>query len=478
MRIVWLFFLLTSASEGLLYPRESPTRDSRSLDGLWNFRVSPSLEPQKGFEERWFSRPLSQSGDVIDMPVPSSYNDITTEAALRDFVGWAWYDTTFYTPTSWMTNSKIILRFGSVHYTAVVYVNGNLAIEHEVGHLPFEVEVTDYLLNGRKNLLTVAVNNTLTPVSIPQGEWKWRNESKSYPKSYFEMEYTFDFFNYAGIHRPVTLHAVPKEIAIEDITVVTKHINEAETEAELGFHIEVDSKSDFRCEVELIDGDEKIASHSNQCRGILVVKRPKLWWPFLMHPRPGHMYTFRVKATSKSTLIEDVYELPIGIRIIEWDKYDLKINRKKFYFRGLGKHEDANVRGKGLDLPTVTKDFNLMEWLSANSFRTSHYPYADEIMDVADRRGFVVIDECPGVNLHHFDGVLLNNHRHVMEALVDRDKNHPSVVMWSIGNEPTSEDKRAREYFQTIADFTRSLDPTRPVTVVIATNPFKDQVIN
>ena len=106
--------------------------------------------------------------------------------------------------------------------------------------------------------------------------------------------------------------------------------------------------------------------------------------------------------------------------------------------RGFGRHEDSNIRGKGLDLPLFARDYNLIKWTGANSYRTSHYPYADELMDFADRNGIVIIDECPGVALDHFEAPLLKHHLEVMTELVGRDKNHPSVVMWSVGNEPRS----------------------------------------
>ena len=86
--------------------------------------------------------------------------------------------------------------------------------------------------------------------------------------------------------------------------------------------------------------------------------------------------------------------------------------------------------------------------MGANSFRTSHYPYAEEIMDFADRNGIMIIDECPGVNLHTFDNELLKNHKNVMKELVNRDKNRPSVIAWSIANEPVSEVPEATDYFQ------------------------------
>ena len=127
-----------------------------------------------------------------------------------------------------------------------------------------------------------------------------------------------------------------------------------------------------------------------------------------------------------------------GLRQVSWSNSSLLINNKPFYFRGFGRHEDSNIRGKGADLPLFARDYNLIKWMGANSYRTSHYPYDDQLMDFADRNGIVIIDECPGVALDHFEAPLLAHHLAVMTELVARDKNHPSVVMWSVGNEPRS----------------------------------------
>ncbi|OQD98638.1 hypothetical protein PENVUL_c069G07585 [Penicillium vulpinum] len=123
-----------------------------------------------------------------------------------------------------------------------------------------------------------------------------------------------------------------------------------------------------------------------------------------------------------------------------------------------------------------------MKWMGANSFRTSHYPYAEEVMEFADRNGIVVIDETPAVGLNigllgisegtdpkTFSTTNVNNntqkaHKQAIRELFSRDKNHPSVVMWSIANEPASQEDGAREYFEPLAKLARELDPTRPIT--------------
>ena len=194
-----------------------------------------------------------------------------------------------------------------------------------------------------------------------------------------------------------------------------------------------------------------------------------------MHPTVAYMYTMDIVVHNLEGSL-DALQVPFGIRTIEWNSTNLLINEKPFYFRGFGKHEDSDLRGKGLDWPLVTRDFELIKWIGANSFRTSHYPYAEEIMDMADRHGIMVINECPGVNLHTFDAELLENHNEVMKALIARDKNRPSVIAWSIANEPVSDVDAAKPYFQEVADLARSLDPQhRPITAALSRSVDRDR---
>ncbi|KAA0199290.1 hypothetical protein HAZT_HAZT009139 [Hyalella azteca] len=163
---------------GGLYPRDTATREVKSLDGIWNFRLSPKDDPDKGFREEWYSAPLASSGNVIAMAVPSSYNDVTQDKDLRDHVGWAWYDTFFMTPRRWLEDGeRVLVRLGSVHYSCVVYVNGVAVTAHEGGHLPVLADVTLAVKPaGQANLLTVAVNNVLTNETIPQGEIQYKTD--------------------------------------------------------------------------------------------------------------------------------------------------------------------------------------------------------------------------------------------------------------------------------------------------------------
>nr|CAD7454601.1 unnamed protein product [Timema tahoe] len=446
---------------GILYPRESESREVRSLDGVWNFRLSPVNDTAKGFTDEWYSQELRKSGDVIPMPVPASYNDITEDPEVRDFVGVVWYDRNFYVPSSW-EGKRVWLRFGSVTYLAVVFVNGEHVVTHEIGHLPFRVEVTDRVNYGATNLITVAVNNTLYESSIPQGGVTNITTDKNTTETF--MTYSFDFFHYAGIDRPVTLYTTP-EVYIDDISVITNI--ESQTglvEYTIVYAGDSGDIDDLNITLILYDRDDQIVATSSGAKGELRIPDVNLWWPYLMHPDPAYLYTLQVNLTLEES---DVYRLPVGVRTVSWNSTSLLINDKPFYFRGFGKHEDSDFKGKGLDLSIVTKDYNLIKWVGGNGYRTSHYPYAEEIMDFSDRQGIVIIDEVPIVDAKDWHEQLLENHLSSLTQLIQRDKNRPSVILWSVANEAATSSSGTEIYFKQVYDHVRSLDTSRGATQAI-----------
>ena len=270
-------------------------------------------------------------------------------------------------------------------------------------------------------------------------------------KAFFMQEYTFDFFNYAGIHRPVKLYTTP-EVYIGNITT-TYEVDTDLTRSSVSYEVEVGgttSRADTQVTINLKDKEGYVVQTGSGPSGTLNLLNQHLWWPVGMNETVGYMHTLEVELTAASG-VKDVYRLPIGIRTVQISGTYFLINGKNFYFHGFGRHEDWNIRGKGMDWTMIIKDFNLIDWVGANSFRTSHYPYSEEIMQMCDERGIVVIDECPAVGMrdaYNFVNKTLEHHLAVMKELVSRDRNHPSVVMWSVANEPASNLAPARLYFK------------------------------
>lgn len=456
---------------GALFPQASETRDLKRLDGIWNFRKSPT-DPEVGYRAGWYEQDLEKTGPIIPMPVPASYNDIGEDITLRDHVGLVWYDRRFFVPSSWNNNNqRIWLRFSSVHYAAEVFVNGKSMMYHEIGHLPFETEITNVVNFNSSNLLTVVVDNTLLMDTIPQGGIKDLVYGPNKVRQ--EQTYTFDFFNYAGIHRSVYLYTTPS-VYIDDVIVNT------DTQGLTGFIVynvtyKDPQESGVVCFVQVFDKNDTLVTSFNECAGLLEIGNANFWWPYLMHPEPGYLYTLKASLVGPKGDVVDTYVQKVGIRTVTWTNSAVYLNEKPIYLKGFGMHEDSDLRGKGWDPVLWVKNFNLIKWLGANAFRTSHYPYAEEIYQLADEFGIMIIDECPGVNTDIFTEQLLKNHKQSLTELIRRDKNHPSVIMWSIANEPRSGNKLADKYFESLVQHVKSMDLSRPVTIAISVNAASDK---
>ena len=450
----------------MLYPIETESREIKDLSGIWNFCADAA---GVGRKEKWFAGPLA---DAIPMPVPASYNDITQDAALRDHIGDVWYERTFFVPASW-EGSAVVLRFASATHHAAAWVNGRPVAEHRGGYLPFEADITDVVRYGRENRVVVCVNNILDWTTLPPGQVKHVQHEHLSP-GYQTQEYFHDFFNYAGIHRPVKLLRLPR-VRIDDIAVTTDLKGR---DGVVNYALTLTGKSS--ASVKLLDASGKVVASARGASGSLKVARCIPW-----QPGAGHLYTLEARAG------DDVYRLPVGIRTVKVTARQFLINGKPFKFRGFGKHEDMDVRGKGLDEALLVKDFNLLKWIGANSFRTSHYPYAEEWYRMADRLGVVVIGESPAVGMkgnQAFFGADISDelkagnqqrqehHLQVMREMIARDRNHPCIVMWSVSNEPDTKLDNAGHYFRPIIEETRRLDPTRPVTVIECLWPHQSKV--
>lgn len=441
----------------MLKPQTSATRELVNLDGMWRFALDTA-----GVPEPW-SAPLTTT---LEAPVPSSYNDLFVDPAIRDHVGWVWYQRDVRVPRGW-TGERVIVRVDSATHEGAVYVDGTEVARHVGGYLPFEADVTDLVTPGETFRLTIGVNNVLTNETQPPGRVEELSDGRRVQRYYH------DFYNYAGLARSVWLASRPA-VHVADITVTTGVDGSTGTVS-----YRVDTTGDAHVTVALRDADGLVVAQQAGADGELRVADITLW-----QPGAGYLYDLDVEARVDGALV-DAYRLPVGVRTVEVRGLEFLINGEPFYFTGFGKHEDTPVRGKGHDPSYLVHDMELMGWIGANSFRTSHYPYAEEVLEYADRHGIVVIDETAAVGLNFGliggltgkkapatfapDGVndaARERHAEHIRELVARDKNHPSVVMWSIANEPASQEEGAREYFAPLVDVTRAADPTRPVTYV------------
>lgn len=442
----------------MLYPVINKYRSIIDLNGIWDFKI-------EGVDDQIdVTRPLDT--DLV-IAVPGSYNDQGVTSDIRNHVGNVWYERTFTIPNV-LRNERVVLRFGSATHKATVYIDGKEVTSHQGGFLPFEVDFDSEFGSGQHRL-TVCVNNILDETTLPVGEYSEtiNNDGKIIKKN----SPNFDFFNYAGLHRPVKIYTTPK-VFIEDIEIVPEVL---ENSAKVQYKVTT-NEAVPTIVVKLRDEKDNIVAETSGAEGIIEVDNPHLWQPL-----NAYLYHLEVTLLDNDQVI-DTYAERFGIRSVEVREGQFLINGEPFYFKGFGKHEDAYYSGRGMNEVTNVLDFNLMKWIGANSFRTSHYPYSEEMMRLADEQGIVIIDETTAVGVHlNFSAILSGTttrdtfkeigtkeaHEAVIKDLIERDKNYACVVMWSVANEPASTEKGAKAYFEPLVNLARACDPQqRPVTIV------------
>ncbi|RKW28064.1 MAG: beta-glucuronidase [Granulicatella sp.] len=444
----------------MLYPVLNAKRKRYSLDGVWNFKQGeyvPGVDPRLSTEDL--------------MVVPSSFNDVAVESEKRYFIGDNWYERTFAVP-SFESDEELVLRFGSVTHQAKVYVNGQLLGEHIGGFTPFEVRIPEELTREKELLISVCANNILDHTTLPVGNYSEEKLPDGTVKK--KVSENFDFFNYAGIQRPVQLLVLPKA-RIEDI-VVTYDVHENDATVKV---VVEHTANGGTAKVTLLDEDGEVVAKGEAESELEIVNVRR--WEVL----DAYLYTAKVELFAGDELVDEYEEL-FGVRTVRVEKGQFLVNDKPVYFKGFGKHEDSYVNGRGFNEAVNLMDLNLMKNVGANSYRTAHYPYSEEMMRLSDRMGFLVIDEVPAVGLFaNFTAALsmnsggtkpiktwefyqtMENHKLALKELVARDKNHACVVLWSVANEPDGAGEGADKYFEPLVKYVKELDPQkRPTTVV------------
>jgi beta-glucuronidase len=444
----------------MLYPVQNDVRNRLDLSGIWDFQTDPE---GIGENSGWFNG-LTKPRPIA---VPSSWNEQYED--LYNYLGLAWYVRRTYIPSSWK-GQRVFIRVGSANYQGTVYVNGERVGSHEGGHLPFAFEISGLVRWGEENTIAISVENELKPTRVPSGNMATGlGPFASHPRT------TFDFFPFAGIHRPVVLYSVP-QVAIDDVTVATTIDGSTGT---VKVTVKLSGVLQASGALRLVGNGQaataELSFDGGAAEATLAVPGARLW-----SDTDPYLYNLTITAG------DDRYELPVGIRTIAVDGGQILLNGRPVQLNGFGRHEDFFASGKGLNIPLMVKDYQLMRWTGANSYRTSHYPYSEEEMQLADREGFLIIDEIPAVSLQFESDENIAERQRVclqqIDELVARDKNHPSVVMWCVANEPMPRnfgigaiggpkaedpsDTLGKAMLDTLIARARQLDPTRLVTLV------------
>jgi len=432
------------------------------FDAGWRFSLgddapapagAPAAPSATGFDDSGW-RKLDLPHDwSIELPIQPAAPSGRDGGWFQDGVGW--YRKTFAAPAEW-AGQRVWVEFDGVYMNSEVWINGQSAGVRPFGYSSFRYDLTPHVRFGSTNVLAVRVDNSR------QKNSRWYSGSGIYRHVRLVVV--------RGVHvAPWGQAVTTPEVAGDRATVRVR--TTVENEAGVQFPVVVRTtltdpagRRSGRSEVAV---DLPPGGHS-EVTAVINVATPRLW-----SPDTPELYTARTELVVYG-MPADAVEALFGIRSIHFDSREgFTLNGVGMKLKGTCVHHDNGPLGAASYDRAEERKVQLLKASGYNAIRTSHNPPAPGLLDACDRLGLLVIDEAfdcwrKGKNAHDYHEVFDEWWKRDLDALVLRDRNHPSVIMWSIGNEleerATPEGaKIARE----LADYVRSLDPTRPVTAAL-----------
>jgi beta-galactosidase len=485
MKRIYLFFLVFVIPSVLFgqSSEETKIRLKTKFNSGWKFK----LDDKAGYEavayddSQWRILNLPHDWSIegqFEAGNPAGGNG----AYLPGGVGW--YRKSFLVPDS-LKSKRLAIQFDGIYMNSRVYINGYLLGQYPYGYSTFQFDLTEHLHFGKPNIIAVRVDNSLLPSS------RWYSGSGIYRNVWLITTNQVHFDNYAGVF------------------VTYPKVSENDAEVQIQYNITANAfpESEFRWLRRNIDLNKRISKAAiirtaiHDSRGVIVsqrvvkknigdysnatfthtlsLKNPKLW-----SARSPDTYTLKSTLEYDGRIMDD-YVTRIGIRKIEFtSQKGMLVNGVQEKLKGMCLHQDAGSLGVAVPAGVWHERLKKLKEMGCNAIRPSHHPFAPEFYDLCDTMGFYVMDEAfDEWNRGQAWGATENTYGKTpfgyqlyfnqwaetdLRAMVRRDRNHPSVVMYSIGNEiPNQRTPDGVQLAKKLQDICHSEDPTRPVTAAV-----------
>lgn len=385
---------------------------------------------------------------------PTTFN----QGALPAGIGW--YRKTFTLPVS--SKEKIVsINFDGVYRNSEIWINGHYLGKRPNGYISFQYDLTPYLKFGKeKNIIAVKVDNSLQPNS------RWYTGSGIYRKVWLESTNKVAIDNRSVF---VSTTQVRTRNAMVFVSCRIKSNAENSQSKQVSYEI-FDNKN--RLVADTIFRKDAIEPNGlKNHEETIFIKNPKLW--SVDNP---YLYRLVIKLSANGKVV-DQYETTFGIRSFYFDATKgFFLNNKPLKILGVCNHHDLGALGAAFNTRAAERQLEILKEMGCNAIRTAHNPPAPELLDLCDRMGFLVMDEAFDMwkkRKNRFDyNVDFNEwHKKDLEDMIKRDRNHPSIIAWSIGNEIREQfDSTGTTITKELVDIVKRLDPTRPVTCALTEN--------
>lgn len=482
MQLACLLLLLAGACASVSQPEDNGRRVDFTTGWTFNLGDDESASAPDYDDSGW--RKLNLPHDwAIEGDFSKDNPSGTGGGALPGGIGW--YRKVFTVDKADL-GKRLYIDFDGVYMNSTVYINGHKLGTRPYGYISFSYDLTPYINWDGKNVVAVRVDNAEQPNS------RW--------------------YSGCGIYRNVWLTRVsPVHVAQWGTFVTAENVSENGALLKIHTKVQYDADSTETTQVtllsQLLDASGKVvgeatsdvelqAGTSKDIPQEITVANPQLW--NLENP-----YLYKVKTVlSQNGQTVDTYYTNTGIRTFSFDvEKGFVLNGKQVKINGVCMHHDLGCLGAAINTRAIERQLEILKEMGCNGIRCSHNPPAPELLDLCDRMGFIVMDETFDMwrkrkTAHDYSRYFDEWHERDLTDLVVRDRNHPSIFMWSIGNEVLeqwsdakadtlslaeanlilnfghSEDMLAKEgemsvnslLTKKLADMVRALDPTRPIT--------------
>ncbi|MBN1302394.1 MAG: glycoside hydrolase family 2 protein [Melioribacteraceae bacterium] len=369
--------------------------------------------------------------------------------------GTGWYRKSFKMPES-RSGKMTFIKFDGIYRNSEVWINGNYLGKRPYGYISFIYELTPYLKYGdEENIIAVKVDNSKQPNS------RWYSGSGIYRNVHL---ITTDKIHVDKWGTFVTTPDVNNERAVVLINTTIQNFSDKDEDVVLR-SIVIDESgekvSEIQSSLPLLKKERKEVPHK------LIVESPILW-----SDKSPYLYKVLTFVECNGE-VRDNYETPLGIRFFDFDtEKGFLLNGERVKIKGVCNHHDLGCLGTAVNKRAIERQLEILKEMGCNGIRTSHNPPAPELLDLCDKMGFIVMNEAFdiwAVKKSEYDYALdwYEWHEKDMRDFVIRDRNHPSVFMWSIGNEVMEQwgkDSSGIVITRELTSIVKSLDPTRPVT--------------
>jgi len=450
-KLSWILPIMALFLSACTRPEES--RQIENFNANWKFHLGNLANAENpGFDDgSW--RVLSLPHDwSVEGAFSKDNPSRPSGGALPGGVGW--YRKSFKIPVS-QEGKLVFIDFDGVYCNSEVWINGQYLGIRPYGYSSFRYELTPYLHYGaEKNSIAVKVDNSKQPNS------RWYSGSGIY-RNVRLITTGKVFVDHWGTH--ITTPRVTTEKA--QINIETKIKNRDSRDHKLLVRTSLlDSSGQVVAETE--KADFKVQGDSvNPVNQKLSLDNPNLW-------SVDHPYLYKaVTEVEEDGKILDRVETPVGLRYFSFNpEKGFFLNGKSMKILGVCNHHDLGSLGSAINTRAIERQLELLKEMGCNGIRTSHNPPAPELLDLCDKMGFIVMDEAfdmwkKGKTLFDYHLYWDKWHKRDLEDLILRDRNHPSVMIWSIGNEiPEQRDTSGSTIARELAGIIRNLDTTRPIT--------------